>query len=229
MRPGIDALQTVPVFAALGDDRLEILNEASDLARIGPNEDFLEHGTVPTELYVLTSGYVAYVRRDAGGRDHFTDVVAPCRVIGFAPALLGKPSPMGARTITSVRLIIIPMAVLRSMLHQDANLAECFLDHALQQLLDRANEVIELKLHPATQRLAHYLLSLIDDRSLAPARFVLPFEKRFLAGRLGCTQENLSRALATLRRFGVETHGGVVVIRDVAGMRTYAGYQPAEA
>jgi CRP-like cAMP-binding protein len=226
MRPGIDSLRMLPLFAGLGDDDLETLNEASDLARIGPKEDFLLHGTVPSELHVLVSGYVAYVRRDLEGRDHYTDVVAPTRVIGFAPALLGQSSPMDARTITSVRLIIIPMTVMRTMLHRNVDLAERLLDHALRQLLDRANEVIELKLRPSPQRLAHYLLdllSLVEDTTVTPARFVLPFEKRFLAGRIGCSQENLSRAFASLRRFGVETHGAAVVIRDVAGMRAFAG------
>jgi hypothetical protein len=39
----------------------------------------------------------------------------------------------------------------------------------------------------------------------------------------GCTQENLSRAFAVLRSHGVETQQGVVVLRDIPGLRAFAG------
>ena len=38
-----------------------------------------------------------------------------------------------------------------------------------------------------------------------PARFVLPYEKCFIAAKIGCSQENLSRAFVTLRQVGVES------------------------
>jgi hypothetical protein len=50
----------------------------------------------------------------------------------------------------------------------------------------------------------------------------LPFDKRLLAARLGCRQENLSRAFAALRSLGVETHGSRVILHDVARLRDYS-------
>ena len=50
----------------------------------------------------------------------------------------------------------------------------------------------------------------------------LPFDKRLLAARLGCRQENLSRAFAALRRLGVETHGARVILHDIASLRDYS-------
>jgi hypothetical protein len=55
----------------------------------------------------------------------------------------------------------------------------------------------------------------------------LPFDKRLLAARLGCRQENLSRAFAALRGFGVETHGARVILHDIAKLRAYS--EPDEA
>jgi CRP-like cAMP-binding protein len=222
MRPGIGALHTLPVFATLSDEQLAILNEAGDLARIGPNEDFLQRGAVPTELAILASGYVAYTQCNERGRDIITDVVAPYRLIGFAAAFMGLPSPTGARTITSVRLIVIPVEVLQTMVYRDPHLAGRLLDHALKQLLDRAHEIRQLKQWSASQRLAQYLLGLVKDPAVIPARIRLPYEKRFLAARIGCSQENLSRAFATLRHFGVKSEGSVVVIQDVAALQLYA-------
>jgi len=55
---------------------------------------------------------------------------------------------------------------------------------------------------------------------------VLPFEKRFLAARIGCSQVNLSRAFTALRAVGVSTRAGVVVIKEIPVLRDYAGLSP---
>jgi hypothetical protein len=86
-------------------------------------------------------------------------------------------------------------------------------------------EICQLKLQSSAQRLAEFLLGLINDPAETPARFVLPFEKQFLAGKIGCSQENLSRAFATLRKLGVETQRGVVVLKDVPALRRFAGQE----
>jgi CRP-like cAMP-binding protein len=140
--------------------------------------------------------------------------------------LLGLPAEIGAKTVTSSRLIVLPAAELRATIAAVPRLALPFLDHALTEARDLALESAQLKLRSSAQRLAEYLLSLIDDPETLPARFVLPYEKRFLAGKIGCSQENLSRAFAALRRLGVETQQAVVVVRDVAALRDFARIAP---
>jgi hypothetical protein len=111
----------------------------------------------------------------------------------------------------------------RAFIEAEPRLALPFLDHALHEARSLTLEAAQLKLRSAAQRLAEYLLGLIDDAEVLPARFVLPYEKRFLAGKIGCSQENLSRAFAALRRIGVETHQGIVIVHDVAALRDFAG------
>ena len=106
-------------------------------------------------------------------------------------------------------------------------LATLFLDHAFDDLQAQSREIRHLKLRSSVQRLAAYLLDLIPDPALTPARFVLPYEKQFLAGKIGCSQENLSRAFASLRRLGVETQRSIVVLRDVPALRKFAGMSPS--
>jgi CRP-like cAMP-binding protein len=98
-------------------------------------------------------------------------------------------------------------------------LALPFLDHALTEIREQTRELCSMKLRSSVQRLAGFLLGLVEDPEMSPARFVLPYEKRFLAAKIGCTQENLSRAFAVLRPLGVETQRGVVVLSDVPSLR----------
>jgi CRP/FNR family transcriptional activator FtrB len=141
----------------------------------------------------------------------------------ISAALLGLPAPIGARTLTSARLIVLPVSEITAVLQGSAELLTAFLNYALAEAQALTQEIAALKLRSSAQRLAAYLIGLIVEPNLSPARFVLPFEKRFLAAHIGCSQENLSRAFAALRRFGVETQRGIVVIRDVGGLSAYAG------
>ena len=114
------------------------------------------------------------------------------------------------------------------MMDQDQGLCRQFLNYALQENIELTLECRELRVRSSAQRLARYLIGLAEAADCEPARFLLPVEKRFLAGKIGCSQENLSRALSQLRSLGVETsQGGAVVIRDLAGLRVFAGLAPA--
>jgi len=200
---------------------LAALNDLADLARVGPNEVLFREGERLEELNILVSGFVAETRSRQGD-DSVTDVVAPVRPLGFAVAMLGTPSPNGARTMTSARLVVIPANELRTIVREQPELALPFLDHALATLHEQGLELCNMKLRSSVQRLAAYLLGLIGESETNPARFVLPYEKRFLAAKIGCSQENLSRAFAALRRVGVETKSSLVVIKDVSALQAFA-------
>ena len=222
MRPGLDTLRALPLFASFDEELLLKLNDLSDLARIGPGEVLFTEGDPADQLYILQSGYVTICRMQADGGEALTDIVGAVRPLAFATVLLDLPAQFGAKTVTSCRVVMIPTGELRAIIDAKPLLCMPFLDYALTEARELELVAAQLKLRPAAQRLAEYLLGLIDDPELSPARFVLPYEKRFLAGKIGCSQENLSRAFAALRRIGVDTQQGVVVVRDVGALRDFA-------
>jgi CRP/FNR family transcriptional activator FtrB len=228
MRPGTETLTALPLLASFGASRISELNEIADLARVGPDEALFRKGDRLAGLHILLAGFVTETHAHHDG-DAFTDVISPVRPIGFAAAMRGEASPTGAKTITSARLIVIPAAELRAMIRAEPELGMPFLDHALSSMREQAVELCQMKLRSSVQRLAAFLLGLVEDPEMNPARFVLPYEKRFLAARIGCTQENLSRAFAALRRLGVETQRGIVVLRDVPALRAFAGLTQTSA
>ena len=141
--------------------------------------------------------------------------------------MLDVAFPTSARTITSARLIVIPVKELHAMIRAKPVLATPFLDYALTSMNKQTLELCSMKLRSTVQRLAGFLIGLVEPPATNPARFVLPYEKRFLAVKIGCTQENLSRAFAVLRTHGVETQRGSVVLRDISGLRVFAGLPAA--
>ena len=218
-------MTALPMLAAFGPQQIAALNEAADLARLGPDETLFQEGDRLEQFHILLTGFVVETRGQLG-KTALTDVIAPVNPIGFASAMLGAASPTGARTVTSARLIIIPVQELQTIIRTNPGLGLPFLDHALVSMREQTLELCNMKLRSSVQRLAGFLLGLVEDPEINPARFVLPYEKRFLAARIGCSQENLSRAFAALRRLGVETQRGIVVLRDVPALRAFAGLAP---
>jgi CRP-like cAMP-binding protein len=222
MRPGIEALRGIPLFADCTDEVLERLNDIADLARLGPDEPLFREGDRLEELNVLISGYAITTCLQPNGDDIAADVVAPIRPIALPAALRGGLAPFGARTATVARVIVIAAPALRTMIQRVWALRSAFLDHALDDLQELTLENYRLKLHTTAQRLAHYLVSLIKEPDVDPARLVLPYEKRLLAAKLGCTKESLSRIFDTLSPIGVTTRNTSVVVRSVSALREYA-------
>ena len=83
----------------------------------------------------------------------------------------------------------------------------------------------ELKLRSGVERLAAYLLRCRSEQGNAPC-VSLPHDKRTLAALLGMTPENLSRAFATLRPYGVVVNGSSVTLSDLGGLTGLAKPTP---
>ena len=113
MKPGVDALQSLPLLANCTPAMLARLNAVSDLARLGANEVLFRQGDQVNELNILTAGYAVTTQSQPDGDDAVVDVVEPITPIGLPTALLGGASPIGSRTVTSARVIVIEAAELR--------------------------------------------------------------------------------------------------------------------
>ena len=222
MKPNAEMLRGIPPFVACTSGVLARLSDIADLARLGPDEPLFREGDRLEELNILISGYAITTRVQPNGDDIAADLVEPIRPIALPAALRGGPAPFGARTATSARVIVIAAPGLRTMIRRVPALRSALLDHAFEDLQELTLENYRLKWRTSTQRLADYLLSQIKEPDVSPARFVLPYEKRLLAAKLGCTPESLSRILDTLRAIGVTTRDKAVVVRSVSALREYA-------
>ena len=188
-----------------------------------PRRTPLREGDRLEELNILISGYAITTWSQPNGDDTAADLVEPIKPIALPVVLRGGPAPFGARTVTSARVIVIAAPGLRTMIGRVPALRSALLDHAFDDLQALTQENYRLKWRTSSQRLADYLLSRIEGPDVSPARFVLPYDKRLLAAKLGCTPESMSRIFDTLRSIGVTTRNKTVVVRSVSALREYAG------
>ncbi len=222
MEPAVDLLGNVPLFEGLATPLVERIEAVTEASTVAADQVLLNQGTMPQHLHVLLEGQVALSSVAVDGTTALVEVLHPPNHFVLAAVLLRQPYLMTARTVTRCRLLMIEAAPLLDLVEQDSRLANMLLRSVSRDFGTMVQQVRDLKLRTTAQRLGCYLLARVKDPDAAKADFRLPFDKGLLAARLGCRQENLSRAFATLRDHGVETHGSRVILHDIPRLRAVA-------
>ena len=221
-RPEAAQLRGMTILAGLEDRVLERLAAISELRTFETGTRLYDQGDLNIPFCVLMSGQMSFFRTAPDGTVTVVDVVPPLGHTGLQAVLTQTPVLTGVEAVAPSRAILIDGSGLRAMVHDEPSLASALLLAEAMDFRALVLQVCDLKLRTTAQRLGYYLLELAPDKTSNSATLRLPFDKRLLAARLGCRQENLSRAFATLREQGVETRGARVVLHDIPRLRDYA-------
>jgi CRP-like cAMP-binding protein len=230
-RPTLTELRDVAMFAGLEDRVLQSLAAIAESRVVESGVRLYGQGDMDVPFCLLIDGQISSFRSAPDGTVTVVDVTQPSGHTGLQAILTHLPALTGVETVARSRMIIIDGRGLRALVPEEPSLAAALLRAEAMTLRSLVLQVCDLKLRTTAQRLGHYLLELAPDQTGGSATLRLPFDKRLLAARLGCRQENLSRAFATLRDLGVETRGARVVLHDIPRLRDYAvafdGPEPA--
>ncbi|HET7882423.1 MAG TPA: cyclic nucleotide-binding domain-containing protein [Acetobacteraceae bacterium] len=230
MEPAVDLTGNVPLFEGLDPSLLERIEGFTETVSVGADQVVVNQGEAPQHLHILLDGQVALSSTAADGTTALVEVLHPVDHFVLASVLTRLPYVMTARTVTPCQLFAIDAAALLDLVEHEPALANLLLRSVSRDFGTMVQQVRDLKLRTAAQRLGCYLLARVKDPEATRAEFRLPFDKGLLAARLGCRQENLSRAFAALRAHGVETHGSRVILHDIAQLRAAAvPDEPSEA
>jgi CRP/FNR family transcriptional regulator, transcriptional activator FtrB len=222
MQTAVGLIGAVPLFERLGASLLERIDAITEEVTAAPDQVLSQQGAMPECLHVLMDGQVALSSTAADGTTALVEVLHPIDHFVMASVLTRLPYLMTARTVTHCRLLAIDAAGLMDLVEHEAPLANTLLRSVSCEFRTMVRQVRDLKLRTAAQRLGCYLLARVKDGEAVKADFRLPFDKGLLAARLGCRQENLSRAFAALRAYGVETHGARVILHDIPRLKALA-------
>jgi CRP/FNR family transcriptional activator FtrB len=217
-----DLLAASLVFQDLPDDRLAKIAAASRLIDVPAGTRICAQGSAPTAFFLLIEGQVGLSNTAPNGSSVVVEVLHPGAHFMMSSVLARLPMLMNADATAASRVIAVDGEALYALIETDAAIATAVLRAEALDFRAMVRQVCDLKLRTTAQRLGCYLLEQSQERQANSAAFRLPFDKRLLAAKLGCRQENLSRAFAALRAIGVETHGSRVVLQDIKRLRDYA-------
>ena len=217
----IDLIRHLPLFAEISPDQVPNLLASALLQRFPAGTQLFGQGEMPDFLHVLVEGSVELFAVSADGRETTIEIVAAVDSFIMAAVLLDTPYLMGAKVLEPARILMLPARSLRAEIVRSPKLALTMLASMATQFRTMVKQIKDMKLRTATQRLAAYILRLYRQRVGGAGEVTLPVSKRVLAGRLAMAPENLSRAFAALRDYGVAVHGSTITLTDVARLEDY--------
>jgi CRP/FNR family transcriptional activator FtrB len=208
----------------MGEECFAEVMEASYLQTFPAQLELINEGDPADFLYVVIEGCVELYAR-SNNRESTMGMVQPIGTFILAAVLKDAVYLMSARTAQKSKLLLIPSENIRQAFEKDAGFARDIISELASCYRSVVKEHKNLKLRTAVERLANRLLRYHEEQG-ANGALQLPYDKRTLASALGMTQENLSRAFATLRPYGVEVGGAKVTLTDIASLETLAKPNP---
>lgn len=202
----------------------ERIFDRSEVHAIGASVQLFDVGDMPEHLHVVVDGRVELFTRN-GSLTTTMAILRPVRSFILAAAYTDQPYLMAARTLSASRILAVPARLVREAIDRDPALARSALNELSAGFRYFVRALTDMKLRQSTERLANYLLRESAERNDA-TWFEIPIEKRMLASLLGMTPESLSRAFASLARYGVDRNGTWIRISDPAALATFAKPDP---
>lgn len=199
------------LFAGISDEALQTLTTGAFLQVFPPHVELFREGEEADFLFVVMEGMVELFAT-WNDREATITTVRPTGTFILAAVVRGARYLMSARTLGRCRLLMLPAANVRQALRDDTAFALAMIDELSGCYRAAVKSQKNLKLRNGVERLAAFLLQMKAQAS--SAEFELPFDKRTLASLLGMTAENLSRAFATLRPYGVVVNGARIGLAD---------------
>lgn len=224
----LEALRRTELFGGLPEELLHKAAAHASIRRLIRGEMLYSEHEEAMGLYVVAEGELRSVREGVDGREQVLSTersgatLAEVSVFGggryFSTVIADSPTVA----------LCIPRSEIQQMCREHPELL-WKVAHLLSQRLRQYAELIELLVfRNVDQRLALFLLSVIEDQALCSRRGVeveLTLTRPEIANRIGSVREMVSRSLSHLHEQRlIELRGTkVVIVPDVQALREFAG------
>jgi len=207
-------VRSTPLFGAMPLDVVQSIVGNRAVRSYDKGTVLVQQSEAAESFFVVLEGWVKLFRITPDGSEAVVGVFRRGETFAEAAIFLGGRYPVSAEIVTNARLLRVDGETLRSRIHEQPDLALSMLASASYHLKFLVEQIEQIKLLSAPQRIADFLVRLCPVREGSCA-VELPYEKTLIASRLGMKPESLSRALAKLRPLGVSVDREQVTIVDV--------------
>jgi CRP/FNR family transcriptional regulator, transcriptional activator FtrB len=213
-----------PLLATCQAETLDLLLQGAFVQRFPAHTQLCKEGERADFLYAILSGAIELTATWLD-RETTIAVIGPPHTFIVAAVVLDRLYLQSARVLEPSRILMLPSGPVREAMRGDAGFATAIAEEMANAYRNVAQELKNQKLRTSLERLANWLVHR-DKETGGGHRFVIPFEKKVLAARLGMAPEALSRAFATLAKFDVRVEGASVIVKDWAALERLAHPDP---
>lgn len=219
-----EEMKSLQLFQGVADTHVDQMLRVSFLQRFPAHVELVREGDPADFLHVVVDGQVEVF---AAYRDRETtvSVLGPGHSFIVAAVVLDKVYLKSARALSPARILMIPADAVRKYFGADAAFARALAVELAVAYRGVVKELKNQKLRSSLERLANWLIA-HDVETGSTHRFVLPFDKKVLAARLGMAPEVLSRSFAALAPYHVAVAGPAIELNDLEALRRLAQPSP---
>ena len=175
----------------------------------------VNQGDIPSYLYLILSGSVRTVRTTPEGRETPVRLMAANETFMDAVIFMNAPSPVSARTAEPSTILMIPAAIVRKMVTVNGHFAFNMLQITAGFYKKAIHQIESVTTKSPAQRVGYYLLNAyLEQGDPAATTFRLPHQKSVIASHLGMQPETFSRALAQIKKMGVDIDRETISLKD---------------
>jgi CRP/FNR family transcriptional regulator, dissimilatory nitrate respiration regulator len=219
--PGdMEVLSGLPLLADLRREELDALTADGTVRTYTDDGLLFVAGDPADRFFAVIEGCVRLFALSKDGQETIIEVIGAGSSFAEAAIFATACYPVNADVMAGSRVVSLRASTLVTLLRHDAQLALRMLATLHHWQLRLMAELQQLKGRTPAQRLAWYLLDLVDQAG-GETTVRLPYRKGFIAARIGITPESLSRALGRLGQLGVESDGNAFRVADVDALRRF--------
>ena len=212
-----------PFLSAVGVPAARALMAAAEPISVSRRDVIFAPKAEPEALYLLVEGSVGLSMQGADDSRGLLEIIGAGECFLMPAVIMGGIWPFGAEALAPCRLLRIPLAAFHATMAVQPLLAAASLTQMARQWRGLADQLREMKLTKATERVAHFLAG----RMLPSGRVAMPEPRAAIAARLGMTPESLSRVMHGLEAAGlVRLQGRRVEVPDAEALNQGAGRAP---
>jgi CRP-like cAMP-binding protein len=209
---------------AIANDRANAMCSHIRSLEYPPATKLFQQGARASEVYLVDKGLIKLTRLNEDGQEMITSLRSTGSILGAATAIVHKPHPVTAMTLTRCFLRRISLEDFFHLVRTDDNF--CWYLHRSHSLEvhQQASQLIRMKYLSARQRLEQLVWQLLEaidaGRQDGPVRLHLPLKYWEIAQLIGITPEHLSRVLKQIQDDGIMSReNGSLIITDIEGLR----------
>jgi CRP-like cAMP-binding protein len=218
-----ELLRAHSLFVAFDEDRFERLTTAAQVVYLEPGQLLFQRGDPARAFFIVVSGQIKLYMQSRAGDEKILALEPAGQ--SFAEAIMfmqGPMYPVSAAATEQTTLVSVPAREYRQALQEDINTCMRMLGVLSQRLHAHVQEIEELTLESAANRLIRNLLRRAEEDSMGRMRVHMEETRQMLASQLSIKPETLSRLTRSLSDAGlIELVGRDIFIPDLARLRSY--------
>lgn len=217
------------LFSGLTSNQIDIFKDHITTSFHKKREVVYMEGDDCKGLYVVRLGRVKLVRSSRSGKEHIIKILQNGDMLGLEAFYAGKKYTSTAIAMEETDLCFMERSAFFGVLRAEPDISERLIT-ALSRELDQAYEQIgNMGLYSAREKLAHLLCSLSDEYGVkenGSIRLHLTFSRLELAEMLGITQETSIRLLKSFEGEGIlDIKKKELLIKNMDALRNVGGIE----